>query len=77
MIRDMLQASYKNSVFYVRRETIENIGLKQIVHEYPNTRIRYVESQGENSFSATIEIFFDNKSDFDSFISAMKEETAG
>ncbi len=77
MNNETLRGSFKNCNFFVKRETIENIGLKQIPHDYPNSKIRYIESKGEYPFSATIEIFFGKKDDFDSFVSAMKEEQSG
>jgi prophage DNA circulation protein len=57
-IRKLLGAKYKYISFFVRKETIDSIGQKNIIHDYPNTSKRYVERQGKEPFSATLDIFF-------------------
>ena len=43
----LLQAKYKNVIFLVNNESIDQIGQKRIVHDFPNTQARYVEPQGK------------------------------
>jgi hypothetical protein len=76
-MKDMLQAKIVDAEFFVKRETIENIGIKRIIHDYPNSSIRYIEDQGGFPFSATIEIFFKDKNSFELFASVMKKSEAG
>lgn len=54
----LLQAKYKNIPFFVRKESIDQLGQKRIIHDYPSSGTRYVEAQGlvPNEFS--IDIFF-------------------
>jgi prophage DNA circulation protein len=54
----MLQAKYKNVFFFVRRESVDQLGQKRIIHDYPNTQARYLEPQGTVPAQFTLEIFF-------------------
>jgi len=54
----MLQAKYKNVFFFVRKESVDQLGQKRITHDYPNTQARYMEPQGTVPDQFTIDIFF-------------------
>lgn len=76
----LLPARYKNISFLVRKETIDEIGQKNIVHDYAHTSSRYVEQQGKKPFSATIDIFFSGlgwKSSYKSFKAALENSSPG
>lgn len=54
----LLQASYKNINFLIRKESVDQLGQKRIVHEYPNSGTRYVEAQGQVPGEFSLDIFF-------------------
>lgn len=76
----LLPAVYKNISFFVRSESIDQIGQKNIIHDYPNTSNRYVERQGKKPFLSTIEIFFSGvlwKQQYKNFVSALENPSPG
>lgn len=76
----LLEAKYKNVPFFVRKETLNNIGQKQIVHDYPNSNTRYVEPQGIAIFEETVDIFFkgsDYINRFKDFMFAIQDPSPG
>lgn len=76
----LIEAKYKNAPFYVRKESIANIGQKYIIHDYPNSSTRYAEPQGRAIFEETIDIFFHgiNYSDnFKIFMRAIQDSAPG
>lgn len=77
---NQLQASFKGIPFPIRNETLDDIGQKRILHEYPNSNIQYLEPKGKAPFNATIDIFFsgDNfREDFDEFKRAIEDPAPG
>jgi hypothetical protein len=75
-----LQAKFKGVSFYVRNESIDQLGQKMIVHDYPQTQSRYVEPQGKVPNEFSLDIFFAGityQDDFKLFKSAIEDSTAG
>ena len=59
---------------------IDEIGQKNIVHDYAHTSSRYVEQQGKKPFSATLDIFFTGfswRADYKSFRAALEDPSPG
>jgi prophage DNA circulation protein len=80
IVGQLLRAKYKNIQFYVRRESIDQLGQKRITHDYPNTQTRYMEAQGIVPAQFTLDIFFSGiswRSDFQEFKSAIEEADSG
>jgi hypothetical protein len=76
----LLPAKYKNISFFVRKETIDGIGQKNIIHDYQHTSSRYVERQGKRPFSATLDIFFAGikwQDNYNSFKAALENPAPG
>lgn len=76
----LISAKYKNVPFFVRTETINNIGQKRIIHDYPNSNTRYVENQGLSIFEETIDIFFSGENyqaNFNDFVAAIRDPAPG
>jgi prophage DNA circulation protein len=57
-LSQLKQGKYKNTIFFVKRETVDQVGQKRVIHDYPNSGTRYVESKGKAPPQITIEIFF-------------------
>ena len=77
---NLLQAKYKNIPFFIRKESIDNIGHKRIVHDYPNSGLRYVEPLGTAPNEFNLEIFFTGENwqdDFKQFKNALEDSTPG
>jgi hypothetical protein len=76
----LLPAKYKNISFKIRKESLNGIGQKNIVHGYPNTSSQYVERQGKKPFSATLDIFFSGfgwVEEFNAFKNALNNPAPG
>jgi hypothetical protein len=76
----LLPAKYKNISFKIRKESLDSIGQKSIIHGYPNTSSQYVERQGKKPFSTTLDIFFSGdtwRDDFNAFKNALNNPAPG
>lgn len=76
----LIPARWKGVAFLVSRETLTSLGQKFIVHDYPNTGIRYAEPHGKVPFQCEIEITFSGitfKNDFLAFKEAMEDPSPG
>lgn len=79
-IQNLLQAKYKNVQFFVRRESVDQLGQKRIIHDYPNTQARYLEPQGTVPSQFTLEIFFTGEfwqDEYEVFRQALEDPTPG
>lgn len=79
-LTQLLQAKYKNVTFLVRSESVDQLGQKRIIHDYPNTQARYVEPQGTVPPMFTIEIFFSSDTwidDYNRFKAAIEDPKPG
>lgn len=79
-VSKLLQAKYKNITFLVRSESVDQLGQKRIIHDYPNTQARYLEPQGTIPQQFTLEIFFSGDTwidDYNTFKSAIEDPKPG
>jgi prophage DNA circulation protein len=77
---DLLPAIYKNIPFFVKKEQIDSVGHKRVIHTYPNTSVVYAEAQGVAPTSFTIDIFFHGPTaylDFQAFKNALEDPLPG
>jgi len=77
---NLYQAKYKNVTFFVRRESVDQLGQKRIMHEYPNTQARYLEPQGVVPQQFTLEIFFSSDNwvdEYEVFRTAIEDPRPG
>lgn len=76
----LLPAKYKLVPFFVRRESVDQLGQKRITHDYPNTQARYMEPQGTVPQQFTIDIFFSGplyQLQYRAFKKAIEDPTPG
>jgi prophage DNA circulation protein len=79
-LRNLLQAKYKNVSFFVRREAMDQLGQKRIIHDYPNTKARYAEPKGAVPDQFTIDLFFTGEfwqDEFDLFKARLEDPSPG
>jgi prophage DNA circulation protein len=76
----LLPAKYKNIIFFVRSETVDQLGQKRIIHDYPNTQARYLEPQGTVTPPFKLEIFFSSDrwiEEYEAFKRAIEDPLPG
>lgn len=77
---DQLEGKFKNIPFYVRKESLLNVGQTRVNHRYPKSAVQYQEAMGEEPFSESIELFFwgdDYVQDFKAFERAIRDPLPG
>lgn len=77
---NQLAGKYKGVSFFVRSESLNNIGQTRIKHTYPKTGVQYMEPMGQEPFECTIDIFFSGDSfreDFQKFQQAVQDPASG
>jgi len=75
-----LAAKFKGVPFFVRSESLDNVGQARVKHTYPKTGVQYLEPMGQQPFSATIDIFFHGanfREDFQKFQKAIQDPAPG
>ena len=80
LTEQLLQASFKNIDFLIRKESIDQLGQKRITHDYPNSGTRYVEAQGTVPGEFSLDVFFhgiDWKEKFQTFRKAIEDPSPG
>lgn len=77
---DLLQGKYKSIPFLVRKEVINSIGQKRIVHDFFGSNVRYAEADGVAPFDCTIDICFTGstwQADYREFQAALEDASSG
>lgn len=75
-----LAGKYKGVSFFVRNETLNNVGQSRVKHKYPKTGVQYMEPMGREPFTETIDLFFAGENfreDFEKFKKAIQDPAPG
>ena len=76
----IMACKYKNYQVFVDKESITSLGTKRIIHDFPNSGLRYAEPQGQVPKEFELEIVFSGatyQNDFEEFQALLEDPNPG